>query len=97
MDSHASHYPLGKATALAIPTFMSDSQTSLGHSLQVNGLESLVIALAYEAKEMRKEKDRALESRTILGHFKNSLGYGLSGYCIVRSGVLVSPDWQNTY
>lgn len=53
-------------------------------SMQVNGLDSLVQALDVEMKELRREKDRALESHTAWGHIKNSLGYCLSVYCLVR-------------
>ena len=52
--------------------------------LQVNGLDSLVKALDVEVKELRQEKDRALQRKTLRGHLKNSLGYALSFYCLVR-------------
>ena len=50
----------------------------------MNGLDSLVKALDVEVKELRREKDRALQSKTLWGHLKNSLGYALSVYCVIR-------------
>mmetsp|Transcript_21307 Transcript_21307/g.64114 ORF Transcript_21307/g.64114 Transcript_21307/m.64114 type:complete len:476 (-) Transcript_21307:3142-4569(-) len=51
---------------------------------EVASLESLERALLTEVVELRKERDRALESRTLLGHAKNFTGYLLSAYCIYR-------------
>ena len=57
--------------------------------MQVNGLDSLVKALNVEVKDMRKEKDRAIESHTVWGNLKNSMGYLLSVYCLVRQAHTV--------
>ena len=51
---------------------------------QVSGLEGLARALAVEALELRRERERALGSRTLAGHARNALGYALSAYCLVR-------------
>ncbi len=56
----------------------------MGFAKQVASLESLERALKVEVVELRKERDRALESRTLLGHAKNFTGYLLSAYCIYR-------------
>lgn len=52
--------------------------------IQVAGLERLGRALFVEVLELRRERDRALESRTLWGHSKNLLGYLLSAYCLVK-------------
>ena len=44
-------------------------------------------ALHFEVLELRRERDRAVEARTVLGHVKNLLGYCLSAYCVVRYKV----------
>ena len=54
-------------------------------------LESLERALKVEVVELRKERDRALESRTLLGHAKNLTGYLLSAYCIYRRAPCHTP------
>ena len=51
---------------------------------QVSGLEGLARALAVEALELRRERERALASRTLAGHARNALGYALSLYCLIR-------------
>ncbi|PNH12226.1 GPCR-type G protein 1, partial [Tetrabaena socialis] len=40
--------------------------------------------LAVELSELRSERARALESRTVAGHCKNLLGYAMSAYCIYK-------------
>ena len=52
--------------------------------MQVKSLEALGRALYLEVLELRKERDRALESRTLLGHAKNLMGYLLSAYCLYK-------------
>lgn len=37
-----------------------------------------------EVMELRRERRRALESRTLAGHAKNLLGYCFSAYCLYR-------------
>jgi hypothetical protein len=34
--------------------------------------------------ELKSERQRALDSRTLLGHARNGLGYGMSVYCVYR-------------
>lgn len=52
--------------------------------VQIKGLNSLVRALFVEVLELKRERDRAMEARTLWGHCKNLLGYCLSAYCVVR-------------
>ena len=40
--------------------------------------------LAVELQELRAERARALESRTLAGHAKNALGYAMSAYCVYK-------------
>ncbi|KAK9914979.1 hypothetical protein WJX75_003304 [Coccomyxa subellipsoidea] len=51
---------------------------------EVQGLESLVRMLCAEVIDLRRERERALASRTLAGHAKNFLGYCLSFYCLFR-------------
>ncbi len=51
---------------------------------QVEALESLSQALSIEVRELKRERERALESRTVQGHVKNIAGYGMSAYCVFR-------------
>ena len=37
-----------------------------------------------ELAELRTERARAVESRTVMGHLKNAMGYGMSLYCVYR-------------
>ena len=41
-------------------------------------------ALQMELVELRTERARAVESRTVMGHLKNAMGYGMSLYCVYR-------------
>ena len=49
------------------------------------GLESLGKIMCIELLELRRERDRAVASRTVAGHATNLLGYCLSVFCIARS------------
>lgn len=40
--------------------------------------------LRHATAARRNARARALESRTLLGHCKNALGYCLSGYCVYK-------------
>ncbi len=40
--------------------------------------------LAVELAELRSERARALQSRTLAGHVKNVLGYAMSVYCVYK-------------
>ena len=40
--------------------------------------------LAVELAELKSERARALESRTLAGHVKNALGYAMSIYCVYK-------------
>ena len=57
---------------------------------QVAALEVLARAMFVEVMELRRERRRALESRTLAGHAKNLLGYAFSAYCLYRC-VLLGP------
>lgn len=52
--------------------------------MQVTSLEALGKALYLEVLELKKERERALESRTLAGHAKNLMGYMLSAYCLYK-------------
>ncbi|KXZ55776.1 hypothetical protein GPECTOR_2g1326 [Gonium pectorale] len=56
---------------------------------EVRSLESLHKTLAVELVELRSERARALESRTLAGHLRNGLGYAMSAYCVYNAGSLV--------
>lgn len=58
--------------------------TNPQHCAQVEALESLSQALSIEVRELKRERERALESRTLWGHAKNIAGYGMSAYCVFR-------------
>ena len=51
---------------------------------QVAGLESLAKIMCMEVLDLRRERDRAVISRTVAGHLRNLLGYCLSLFCILR-------------
>ncbi|KAG2491824.1 hypothetical protein HYH03_009781 [Edaphochlamys debaryana] len=51
---------------------------------EVQSLESLRKTLFVELSELRSERSRALESRTLAGHCKNLLGYAMSAYCVYK-------------
>ena len=34
--------------------------------------------------DLKAERQRALDSRTLLGHARNGLGYAMSAYCVLR-------------
>lgn len=52
--------------------------------LQVATLQTLARALSVEAAELRRERAKALESRTLWGHAKNAFGYSMSLYCVYK-------------
>ena len=54
---------------------------------ELSTLDSLYKALQIELGELRTERARALESRTLMGFLKNAMGYGMSVYCVYRCGV----------
>jgi hypothetical protein len=58
---------------------------------QVKGLEGLSRTLFVEVMDLRRERARALVSRTAYGFLKNLLGYCLSAYCMIRC-VCTSPS-----
>ncbi|KAI3426358.1 hypothetical protein D9Q98_008730 [Chlorella vulgaris] len=51
---------------------------------EVVALERLRQALHADVIDLKREHQRALQARTLLGHFQNLLGYILSLYCIYR-------------
>lgn len=63
---------------------MFEEPSRLGVCVGWQGLESLVHALDSEARELRRERERALEARTLSGHAKNALGYCLSAFCVFK-------------
>mmetsp|Transcript_13087 Transcript_13087/g.28118 ORF Transcript_13087/g.28118 Transcript_13087/m.28118 type:complete len:483 (+) Transcript_13087:244-1692(+) len=52
--------------------------------VEVESLESLCRTLNIELMELRNERARALESRTLWGHIKNMSGYAMSVYCVYK-------------
>ncbi|KAG2434194.1 hypothetical protein HXX76_007920 [Chlamydomonas incerta] len=64
------------------PTTPADTVRAL--EAEVRSLESLHKTLAVELAELKTERARALESRTLAGHIKNALGYAMSVYCIYK-------------
>lgn len=54
---------------------------------QVVGLESLAKIMCMEVLDLRRERDRAVASRTVAGHLTNLLGYCLSLFCILRHAL----------
>ena len=58
--------------------------------LQVAGLESLAKIMCMEVLDLRRERDRAVASRTVAGHLRNLLGYCLSLFCILRHVLTTS-------
>lgn len=50
----------------------------------MKGLETLSKALFVEVMDLKRERARALLSRTAYGLLQNLLGYCLSAYCIIR-------------
>ena len=53
---------------------------------EVVAMEALRQALLGDILEMKREREKALVARTLLGHVQNLLGYCLSLYCIYRCG-----------
>jgi len=51
---------------------------------QVAGLESLAKIMCIDVLELKRERDRAVVSRTLAGHLTNLLGYCLSVFCMIR-------------
>ncbi|KAI8468996.1 MAG: Abscisic acid G-protein coupled receptor-domain-containing protein [Monoraphidium minutum] len=62
--------------------------TAAGHVRALKGelqtWETLAGALLVELMELKSERQRALDSRTPLGHARNALGYATSAYCVYR-------------
>lgn len=52
--------------------------------VEISSLSSLESALSSDVVDLKKQRQKALVSRTLQGHFQNLLGYILSLYCIYR-------------
>ncbi|KAK2079664.1 hypothetical protein QBZ16_002059 [Prototheca wickerhamii] len=76
----------GAARWLASALGALDAGRRQGRALRAEAaaLEMLVAAQSCEAAELRRERRRALEARTLAGHARNALGYALSVYCVYR-------------
>lgn len=59
-------------------------QTIRALQAEVRSLESLSRALWAEVLELRRQRQRCLEARTLRGHIKNLAGYVLSAYCVYK-------------
>eukprot|EP00887_Chlorella_sp_A99_P004233 scaffold15.g4233.t1 len=51
---------------------------------EVAAMESLRQALLTDVLELKREREKALAARTLLGHCQNALGYVLCLYCVYR-------------
>lgn len=52
--------------------------------VQIAGLEDVARALVVDIIDLRAERQRALESRTLWGALRNALGYALCAYCLFK-------------
>lgn len=53
-----------------------------------------------ELLELKAHHAKAAESRTLIGHLRNALGYAMSGYCVYRvlasfKALLVGEDFSS--
>jgi hypothetical protein len=53
-----------------------------------------------ELLELKAHHAKAAESRTLLGHLRNALGYAMSGYCVYRvlasfKALVVGEDFSS--
>lgn len=53
-------------------------------NLQLTCRSAMLQALLVELLELKAHHAKALDSRTVLGHMRNGLGYAMSGYCLYR-------------
>lgn len=72
-------------SAVNLPGHAS-SRESTRKALQVeaDALDTLAKTLFVEVLQLKKERKRAMMSRTLLGHARNFLGYLMSAYCVYR-------------
>ncbi|GAB4817352.1 hypothetical protein N2152v2_004398 [Parachlorella kessleri] len=76
---------LGRLVAAVVPGRGQDPlQLIRTLKAEVSALEALRQALFTDILELKRERERALVARTLLGHMQNMLGYILSVYCIYR-------------
>lgn len=82
----ASGLAAGMLSALGFGSSGSGGSKETVRSLtaELQSLEALCRTLELEVAELRTERARALESRTLLGHAKNLMGYAMSLYCVYR-------------
>lgn len=73
---------------LIFSTFNNDSSnpesTIRALESEVKTLDNLACTLFLEVLELKKERKRAILSRTCMGQLRNIIGYLLSAYCIYR-------------
>ena len=62
-------------------------QDIAGLEVEISALSSLESALAADIDDLKKQRRKALLSRTLRGHTENVLGYLLSIYCVFRIGT----------
>lgn len=60
----------------------------------------IIQALLVELLELKAHHAKAAESRTLMGHLRNALGYAMSGYCVYRvlasfKALLVGEDFSS--
>lgn len=51
---------------------------------EVPSMELLSRSLYFEVQDLKRERRRAMLSRSCWGHLRNTVGYGLSAYCLYR-------------
>lgn len=77
----------------------SKEETLRALKIEVDALDTLAKTLFVEVMELKKDRQRALISRTLMGHVHNFLGYLMSAYCMYRmyaaiKYLIVSEDFS---
>lgn len=72
-------------SAVNLPGNASSRETTRkALQMEAETLDTLAKTLFVEVLQLKKERKRALMSRTLLGHARNFLGYLMSAYCVYR-------------
>lgn len=78
----------------------SPQETVKALQAELSTWETLAQALLVELLELKAHHAKAAESRTLIGHLRNALGYAMSGYCVYRvlasfKALLVGEDFSS--